>query len=104
MTQEVDGVDVRTRVPPDLKARWDEMLKARKISHQAADLALKQWAVAQPPLFQAMIFGQIPVSPELIKLVGESLERMASEPTFATTKLVTSTGAPGGKKKGAGGK
>ncbi len=69
--------DVRFRVTPELKKRWDEIRDARKVNQQDAANALFAWIVDEDPLTQAMIFGQVPVTDraDLTKLV---LRRLAA--------------------------
>lgn len=68
--------NIRARIDEELKADWDKMLTARKISQQDALAALMRWIVDEDPLTQNMIFGQTPPGDraELSRIV---LARMA---------------------------
>lgn len=68
--------NVRIRVSPELKSKWDAMLAGRKISQQDAAVSLMEWLVEQEPLIQTMVLGQVPEADkgELARFV---LERLA---------------------------
>lgn len=67
---------IRVRLGPDLKPKWDGVLKARGISQQKAIESTIRWLVEQDALLQVMMFGQVPESShgELARLVIAQLE------------------------------
>lgn len=76
---EQDAEQIRIRVSPDLKAKWSAMLEKRKISQQAAVVALMDWIVDQDPLLQLSIFGQVPES-DGANIARIVLNRMSGKP------------------------
>ena len=77
-----DSEQIRIRVGQPLKAKWDGMLTARKITQQAAVTALIDWITCEDPLTQTMIFGQVPVQDraDLTRLVLKRLAGSARKP------------------------
>ena len=52
--------NVRLRVNPEQKARWDAMFVAHKISQQEAICTAIDTMEGFDPMLRAMIFGQVP--------------------------------------------
>jgi hypothetical protein len=72
-----DKESIRIRLEPELRAKWQGVLDARKISQQKAVTAMIGWLVEQDPLMQTMLFDQVPETDkaELAKMV---LKRLSS--------------------------
>ena len=52
--------NVRLRVEPDRKARWEAMFTAHKISQQEAIVTAIDMMEGFDPMLRAMLFGQVP--------------------------------------------
>jgi hypothetical protein len=73
------GKSFRVDLGGDLKADWEKMLSARKITQVAAIDALFRWFIRQDPVVQAMVLGQLPESDDLVKLVLSREKRRQAE-------------------------
>lgn len=58
--EEIESEQIRVRLIPTLKGRWESVLQSHKITQQAAVVALLEWVADQDPLTRSMIFGQVP--------------------------------------------
>lgn len=58
--EETESEQIRVRLIPTLKGRWERVLESHKITQQAAVVALLEWVADQDPLTRSMIFGQVP--------------------------------------------
>jgi antitoxin component of RelBE/YafQ-DinJ toxin-antitoxin module len=67
--------NLRVRIGPELKQRFDEMLEARGVTQQRALEAMVEWIVDEDALTQLQIFKQAPLKDraELSRIVLKRL-------------------------------
>jgi hypothetical protein len=78
-TEEKKEKSIRLPIDAQRMEAWEKLLDEKQITQQAALLAMIDWVVAQDPLVQSMVLGQIPASDDLVRV---ALRRMAErQPT-----------------------
>lgn len=71
---------LRVRLGEDLKPRLDALLADKRITQQAAIVAIIEWLLNQPPLTQSMVLGQIPRDdPRIYRLMMEDARAAARQ-------------------------
>lgn len=67
--------NLRIRLSPELKQRFDEVIARKKISQQDAIEHLIEWACGQDDLLLSMLFGQVAPAnnAELVRIVNARL-------------------------------
>lgn len=75
---------MRFRVDEDLKQEWDSFCAKKKISNQAAFVALMRFAISQDELFQSMILGHIPIDSGVVEAALKRMRRV--QPKVVATK------------------
>jgi len=79
-----DSENLRVRLGEPLKAAFDRLLADKRITQQAAVIAMVEWLIAQNPLSQSMVLGQIPRDD--VEVMRLALARAEAEAAVHKTK------------------